>query len=57
MFSMRPVAGVQAVAASASSDRTHQVRVRSASAEAASLAVESEEATRAYQVSARSPSS
>ena len=55
--SLRPVAGVQAVATSALSLRTHQVRVRSASADAASFAAASSEAMSAYQVSVRSPSS
>ncbi len=54
--STRPVAGVQAVAASASSARTHQTRRRSASAEATSLAARSRVAISAYQAPSRSPS-
>ncbi len=54
--SLCPVAGVHAVARSASSERTHQTRCRSASAEAAVLAAVSPVAIRAYQASARSPS-
>lgn len=55
--SLWPVAGVHAVAASASSERTHQTRRCSASAEASALAVGSLVAMSAYHASARSPSS
>ncbi len=55
--SERPVAGVQAVAASASSERTHQTRPASASAEARVFASGSLVAIRAYQASWRSPCS
>ncbi len=54
--SLVPVAGVHAVAWSASSERTHQTRWRSASPEAWALASASLVAIRAYQASARSPS-
>ncbi|MEU0143315.1 hypothetical protein ABZ203_26360, partial [Streptomyces albidoflavus] len=60
-FGFRPigtyeqVAGVHAVAASASSARTHQTRWASPSAEAAVLASGSLVAIRAYQASLRSP--
>jgi len=52
---LRPVAGVQALAASASSLRTHQIRSRSASADTVAFAMGSLDATRTYQAPARSP--
>ncbi len=54
--SLRPVAGVQADAASASSLRTHHTRRASASADAAALTSGSSVLMSAYQASAKSPS-